>query len=59
MSEITPGSLGSRVVVDGHEVRGVSSVSVRAAVGEASVVTIEFVAARVDVEGDVDAVVRA
>jgi hypothetical protein len=56
--EITPGSLGSRIFVDGHEVQGVKAVSVRAAVAEASIVTLELVAERVDVEGEVDTVIQ-
>lgn len=54
---ITPGSIGTRVVIDGVEIEALA-VTVRAAVDELSRVTVELLAAEVEITGTVDAFER-
>lgn len=51
---ITPGSIGSKVSIDGQEIHNVAEVWCRAAVDEPSRVTLELVAQEVSIEGEVD-----
>lgn len=44
---LTPSGIGSKIVIDGEEVDGCSVITVRAAVGEATSVTLEFPASKV------------
>jgi hypothetical protein len=55
---LTPGSTGSAVFIDGQEIRNLSAIDIRAGVGEPTRVTLTLVGIHVELRGDVDTVAR-
>lgn len=50
--ELTPTSMGSRVFIDDVEINSLVAVDVRAAVDEASTITLTFRATEVEISGE-------
>lgn len=57
--QITPNSRGTKVFVNDVELKQVKRIEVSAAVDEASVVKVEFVATEVNIEGEVSGITNA